>query len=53
VDDIERVYNELSAKEVVFLSSPQVLEVSGYKSKAVYFLDPDGSIPELMETPQA
>lgn len=50
VTDIERVYLELLAKGVEFYSPPQLFEFAGYKAKAVYFLDPDGTTLELIQT---
>jgi catechol 2,3-dioxygenase-like lactoylglutathione lyase family enzyme len=50
VTDIERVYSELQAKGVEFYSPPQLFELAGYKAKAVYFLDPDGTTLELIQT---
>jgi len=50
VTDIERVYSELQAKGVEFYSAPQLFEFDGYKAKAVYFLDPDGTTLELIQT---
>jgi glyoxalase/bleomycin resistance protein/dioxygenase superfamily protein len=47
VTDIERVYSELQAKGVEFYSAPQLFEFDGYKAKAVYFLDPDGTTLEI------
>jgi glyoxylase I family protein len=49
VDDIEAVYNELQAKGVEFYSPPQLFDLGGYKAKAVYFLDPDGTTLELIQ----
>jgi len=49
VDDIEAVYAELQAKGVEFYSPPQLFELGGYKAKAVYFLDPDGTTLELIQ----
>jgi glyoxylase I family protein len=49
VDDIEAVYNELQARGVEFYSPPQLFELGGYKAKAVYFLDPDGTTLELIQ----
>jgi glyoxylase I family protein len=50
VDDIERIYTELTAKSVEFYSPPQLFELGGYKAKAVYFYDPDGTTLELIQT---
>lgn len=53
VDDIDKVYKDLSDKGVEFLSEPQKFDFTQYgfgKSKAVYFKDPDGIILELMES---
>ena len=50
VTDIERVYLELQAKGVEFYSPPQLFEFAGYTAKAVYFLDPDGTTLELIQT---
>jgi catechol 2,3-dioxygenase-like lactoylglutathione lyase family enzyme len=50
VTDIERVYSELQAKGVEFYSPPQLFELAGYKAKAVYFLDPDSTTLELIQT---
>jgi len=50
VDDIEGVHAELEAKGVEFYSKPQLFEFDGYKAKAVYFLDPDGTTLELIQT---
>ena len=52
VEDIDKVYRDLKAKGVEFLSEPQIFDFrkDGFsKSKAVYFRDPDGVILELME----
>lgn len=52
VKDIEKTYQDLSAKGVEFYSPPQMfdLEGEGYgKVKAVYFRDPDGTTLELMQ----
>ena len=52
VENIDKVYRELKAKGVEFLSEPQLFDFrkDGFsKSKAVYFKDPDGVILELME----
>ena len=52
VENIDKVYRELKAKGVEFLSEPQLFDLrkDGFsKSKAVYFKDPDGVILELME----
>lgn len=52
-DNIEKEYQRLLEKGVVFLSEPQIFDFTAYgfgKSKAVYFKDPDGIILELMET---
>src|SRR5262249_21273975 len=48
VDDIEKVHEELRTKGVEFYSKPQLFEFDGYKAKAVYFLDPDGTTLELI-----
>jgi catechol 2,3-dioxygenase-like lactoylglutathione lyase family enzyme len=50
VDDIEQVTARLMVKGVEFYSSPQLFELGGYKAKAVYFLDPDGTTLELIQT---
>lgn len=53
VDDIEKVYRDLSEKGVEFFSEPQFFDFSeqGFgKSKAVYFKDPDGIILELIQS---
>jgi len=50
VDDIERVHTDLQARGVEFYSTPQLFELGGYKAKAVYFLDPDGTTLELIQT---
>ena len=53
VDNIDKVYTELSGKGVKFLSEPQYFDFTEYgfgKSKAVYLKDPDGNILELMES---
>lgn len=50
VKDIERAYDELSARGVEFYSPPQLFELGGYgKVKAVYFSDPDGTTLELVQ----
>ena len=52
VEDIFKVYEDLKAKGVEFISEPQHFDFteSGYgKSIAVYFRDPDGIILELTE----
>ncbi|MDO5738508.1 MAG: VOC family protein [Eubacteriales bacterium] len=51
-DDIDKVYADLVAKGVDFLSEPQEFDFTadGFgKSKAVYLRDPDGIILELMQ----
>ena len=48
--DIEKVYSDLQVKGVEFYSAPQLFEFDGYKAKAVYFLDPDGTTLELIQT---
>jgi catechol 2,3-dioxygenase-like lactoylglutathione lyase family enzyme len=50
VDDIEQVSAELMSKGVEFYSPPQLFEFGGSKAKAVYFLDPDGTTLELIQT---
>ena len=47
VENIDKVYRDLKAKGVEFLSEPQLFDFrkDGFsKSKAVYFRDPDGVI---------
>ena len=50
VDDIEQVTADLMARGVEFYSRPQLFEFAGSKAKAVYFLDPDGTTLELIQT---
>jgi catechol 2,3-dioxygenase-like lactoylglutathione lyase family enzyme len=50
VTDIESTYSNLQAKGVEFYSTPQLFEFAGYKAKAVYFLDLDGTTLELIQT---
>ena len=52
VEDIDKTYSEMLAKNVRFLSEPQYFdftEFGGHKSKAVYFYDLDDNILELMQ----
>lgn len=51
-DDIWKVYEELKAKGVDFISEPQGFDSTAYgfgKSIAVYLRDPDGIIMELIQ----
>lgn len=53
VEDIEAVYETLTAQGVHCLSAPQDFDFTDYgfgKSRALYFKDPDGIILELMQT---
>src|ERR1700730_1985766 len=50
VEDIEHVYSELNGEGVEFYSPPQLFEFGGYRAKAVYFYDPDGTTLELIQT---
>ncbi len=50
VDDIEQVTADLMVRGVEFYSRPQLFEFAGSKAKAVYFLDPDGTTLELLQT---
>ncbi len=50
VDDIQQVTADLMARGVEFYSAPQLFEFAGSKAKAVYFLDPDGTTLELIQT---
>lgn len=51
VKDMEQTYTDLRAQGVKFYSAPQLFELEGYgKVKAVYFLDPDGTTLELIQT---
>jgi glyoxylase I family protein len=47
--DIERVYRELRAQGVEFLSEPRLLPYPGGTAKFVCFRDPDGTVLELIE----
>jgi len=49
VKDIEKTYADLTAQGVKFYSRPQLFELDGYKVKAVYFRDPDGTTLELLQ----
>jgi len=49
VTDIDGMYKRLQAQGVEFHCSPQLFEGEGYKVKATYFRDPDGTIVEMME----
>ncbi|MGE0825262.1 MAG: VOC family protein [Candidatus Binatia bacterium] len=49
VKDIEETYADLRAKGVSFYSAPQLFELDGYRVKAVYFRDPDGTTLELIQ----
>jgi glyoxylase I family protein len=49
VKDIEKSYTDLRAQGVQFYSSPQLFDLDGYKAKAVYFRDPDGTTLELIQ----
>lgn len=51
-DDIDAVYENLLAHQVVCLSEPQYFDFTAQgfgKSKAFYFRDPDGIILEMMQ----
>lgn len=51
-DDIDAVYENLLAHQVVCLSEPQFFDFTAQgfgKSKAFYFKDPDGIILEMMQ----
>lgn len=51
-DDIDKVYKNLLAHQVVCLSEPQYFDFTAQgfgKSKAFYFRDPDGIILEMMQ----
>jgi len=49
VKDIEETYTKLKAHGVPFYSTPQLFDLDGYKVKAVYFRDPDGTTLELLQ----
>jgi len=49
VKDIEKSYTDLRAQGVQFYSPPQLFELDGYKVKAVYFRDPDGTTLEMLQ----
>lgn len=49
VKDIEETYAKLKAHGVPFYSAPQLFALDGYKVKAVYFRDPDGTTLELLQ----
>ena len=49
VDDLDSVYQELSAKGVNFLSPPVQRESSIYGRKVCFLQDPDGNWLELLE----
>jgi glyoxylase I family protein len=49
VKDIEKTYTDLTAQGVQFYSRPQLFKLDGYKVKAVYFRDPDGTTLELLQ----
>lgn len=49
VKDIEKTYTELRERGVKFYSPPQLFDLDGYKVKAVYFRDPDGTTLELVQ----
>lgn len=49
VKDIEQMYTDLRAQGVQFYSPPQLFDLDGYKTKAVYFCDPDGTTLELLQ----
>lgn len=49
VSNIDGLYEQLRAKGVQFHCSPQLFAGEGYRVKATYFRDPDGTILELME----
>ena len=54
VDDIEAVYQNLVAQDVVFLSPPVTLGTDKGDTDAVrfcYYRDPDGSLLELLQLP--
>ena len=50
VKDIEKIYADLKAHGVPFYSAPQLFDLDGYKVKAVYFRDPDGTTLELLQS---
>lgn len=52
-DDIDRDYELLKSRGVIFLSEPQTFDSTAYgfgKSRAVYLKDPDGNILELIQS---
>jgi catechol 2,3-dioxygenase-like lactoylglutathione lyase family enzyme len=52
VKDIEQKYSALKSQGVQFYSPPQLFDLDGYKVKAVYFRDPDGTTLELIQKVQ-
>ena len=54
VDDIDKIYNDLKAKGVEFISPPQVIDLERPGQapiKVVCFKDPDGTVLEFSERP--
>ena len=49
VDDLDAIYEDLSAKGAEFLGSPVHRESNIYGRKVVYLKDPDGNWLELLE----
>jgi len=49
VSNIDGLYEQLRVKGVQFHCPPQLFAGEGYRVKATYFRDPDGTILELME----
>ena len=51
VDDVDKTYNDLKAKGVKFISSPQVIDLKrgGGSTKIVVCKDPDGIAVEFVE----
>lgn len=53
VDDVEKTYQELSAKGVKFVSAPQWASAGALKGWGIcYFRGPDGITMEIMEAPK-
>lgn len=53
VDDIQKMYDDLTARGVEFVSPPLLVEAGGHKGwRACYLRGPDGITVELMEAPR-